>query len=117
MRMDTSHWPRCFLWHGWLRLLSGVKGDTPWAEIAAEVLAICLSALCFVSLRVCFKNGRCLVSLTGRMLLDVCLPTPTFGLMVVLCWISSLVFLSDGSGMLMCLVVLGAIVSVSTLMS
>ena len=25
MRMDKSHWPRCFLWHGWLPLLSGVN--------------------------------------------------------------------------------------------
>ena len=31
MRMDKSHWPRCLLWHGWLPLLSGTGGESPWA--------------------------------------------------------------------------------------
>ena len=34
--MDKSHWPRCFLWHGWLPLLSGANGGSPWAENPAE---------------------------------------------------------------------------------
>ena len=36
MRMDKEHWPRCFLWHGWLPMLSGVNGASPWAANAAE---------------------------------------------------------------------------------
>ena len=36
MRMDKGHWPRCLLWHGWLPMLSGVYGASPWAADAAE---------------------------------------------------------------------------------
>ena len=36
MRMDEAHWPRCLLWHGWLPMLSGVNGVSPWAGTAAE---------------------------------------------------------------------------------
>ena len=36
MRMDKGHWPRCLLWHGWLPLLSGVNGVSPWAATASE---------------------------------------------------------------------------------
>ena len=36
MEMDKSHWPRCLLWHGWLPLLSGASGGSPWAENPAE---------------------------------------------------------------------------------
>ena len=36
MRMDKAHWPRCLLWHGWLPMLSGCNGDSPWAGTAAE---------------------------------------------------------------------------------
>ena len=36
MRMDKAHWPRCLLWHGWLPMLSGSNGDSPWAGTAAE---------------------------------------------------------------------------------
>ena len=36
MRMDKAHWPRCLLWHGWLPLLSGVNGGSPWAADASE---------------------------------------------------------------------------------
>ena len=35
MRMDKGHWPRCLLWHGWLSLLSGVNGASPWAAHAS----------------------------------------------------------------------------------
>ena len=31
MRMDKGRWPRCLLWHGWLPVLSGVNGTSPWA--------------------------------------------------------------------------------------
>ena len=36
MRMDKGHWPRCLLWHGWLPMLSGVNGTSPWAAGASE---------------------------------------------------------------------------------
>ena len=36
MRMDKAHWPRCLLWHGWLPMLSGVNGASPWAASASE---------------------------------------------------------------------------------
>ena len=36
MRMDQAHWPRCLLWHGWLPMLSGVNGSSPWAADASE---------------------------------------------------------------------------------
>ena len=39
MRMDKAHWPRCLLWHGWLPMLSGVNGASPWAADASESAA------------------------------------------------------------------------------
>ena len=39
MRMDKAHWPRCLLWHGWLPMLSGVNGASPWAIDASESAA------------------------------------------------------------------------------
>ena len=36
MEMDNTSWPRCLLWHGWLPLLSGVNGGSPWAQAPAE---------------------------------------------------------------------------------
>ena len=36
MRMDKAHWPRCLLWHGWLPVLSGVNGASPWTVDASE---------------------------------------------------------------------------------
>ena len=30
------HWPRCLPWHGWLPMLSGVNGASPWAADASE---------------------------------------------------------------------------------
>ena len=36
IRMDNAHWPRCLLWHGWLPMLSGVHGASPWAASASE---------------------------------------------------------------------------------
>ena len=39
MRLDKEHWPRCLLWHGWLPVLSGVNGASPWAVDASESAA------------------------------------------------------------------------------
>ena len=36
MGVDKAHWPRCLLWHGWLPVLSGVNGASPWAAGASE---------------------------------------------------------------------------------
>ena len=36
MKMDKTSWPRCLLWHGWLLLLSGINGGSPWAQSPAE---------------------------------------------------------------------------------
>ena len=36
MRMDKAHWPRCLLRHGWLPMLSGVNGVSPWAADASD---------------------------------------------------------------------------------
>ena len=36
MRLDKANWPRCLLWHGWLPMLSGVNGASPWAADASE---------------------------------------------------------------------------------
>ena len=36
MRLDKTHWPRCLYWHGWLPMLSGVNGVSPWAGNASE---------------------------------------------------------------------------------
>ena len=35
MSEDKAHWPRCLLWHGWLPMLSGVNGASPWAADAS----------------------------------------------------------------------------------
>ena len=42
MRLDKDHWPRCLLWHGWLPVLSGVNGASPWAVDASESAAYLL---------------------------------------------------------------------------
>ena len=39
MRMDKSHWSRCLFWHGWLPLLSGTGGGSPWA-VGADDAAV-----------------------------------------------------------------------------
>ena len=36
MREEKAHWPRCLLWHGWLPMLSGVHGASPWAAHSSE---------------------------------------------------------------------------------
>ena len=57
MRMDKGHWPRCLLWHGWLPVLCGVNGASPWAADASEsathlvavgaLVSVMGSVLCF----------------------------------------------------------------------
>ena len=42
MRLDKTHWNRCLLWHGWLPMLSGVNGASPWAVDASESAAYLL---------------------------------------------------------------------------
>ena len=39
MRLDLVNWPCCLLWHGWLPMLSGVNGASPWAVDASESAA------------------------------------------------------------------------------
>ena len=36
IELDKTSWPRCLLWHGWLPLLSGINGGSPWAQPPAE---------------------------------------------------------------------------------
>ena len=36
-KWDTSRWPRCLLWHGWLPALGTCQGCTPWAGVAVDV--------------------------------------------------------------------------------
>ena len=36
MREEKAHWPRCLLWHGWLPMLSGINGASPWAAHSCE---------------------------------------------------------------------------------
>ena len=40
MRIDKAHRPRCLLWHGWLPMLSGGNGASPWAVDASESVVI-----------------------------------------------------------------------------
>ena len=44
MRLDKANWPRCLLWHGWLPVLSGVNGPSPWAVDASESAAYLVEA-------------------------------------------------------------------------
>ena len=39
MSLGKANWPRCLLWHGWLPMLSGVNGASPWAVDASESAA------------------------------------------------------------------------------
>ena len=58
MRMDRTHWPRCLLWHGWLPLISGSNGDSPWVDTAARgAVDILKQALGTYSSRYLFKWG------------------------------------------------------------
>ena len=97
MREDKAHWPRCLLQHGWLPMgwlpmLSGVNGASPWATDASE------SALYQVQVALGRYTSGLLAEwslqdgLLMRLLLG-CLAYLKFGLMVVWFWIRSLEFL------------------------
>ena len=90
--MDKGYWPRCLLWHGWLPMLSGSNGVSPWAVSASE------SASYLVEAALGGYSSRLVTEwcLLMRMIWLQLLPwsrfTPTFGLMVVLSLIRSLAF-------------------------
>ena len=42
MSLDKASWLGCLLWHGWLPMLSGVNGASPWAIDASESAAYLL---------------------------------------------------------------------------
>ena len=46
MREDKAHWPRCLLWHGWLPMLSGTNGSSPWAADASEAAGYMVETAC-----------------------------------------------------------------------
>ena len=89
MRMDKAHWPRCLLWHGWLPMLSGVIGVSPWAAGASEcAFYLVETALGWYSSSLLVEwvrseefsdAGAASLAMSGRM--------------VALFWIRSLVFL------------------------
>ena len=85
MRVDKSHRPRCLLWHGWLPLLSGANGESPWAATAGDAAVhMCLRVLLAHTELGSVGAGRVLLMLIGKLLLVGCLRTLMFGLMVVL---------------------------------
>ena len=94
MRMEKGHWPRCLFWHGWLPVLSGVDGASPWAASASE--------------RASYLDEAALGGYSSRLVTEWSPPdefdrvevlhlwsliTPMSGLMVALSLIRSLVFL------------------------
>ena len=79
---------RVFL-DGWLPLLSGVNGASPWAETAAQGAS--LRALLGLTLRCCSLRGVCLVNSMQMMPLYDYLIVPMFELMVLFVWIWYLV--------------------------
>ena len=92
MREDKAHWPRCLLWHGWLPVLSGVNGASPWAVDAFE------SALYMVEVALGRHSSGLVTDWSLPNGLDAdevavgCLTPLKSGLMVVvLFWIPSLV--------------------------
>ena len=75
MRMGQGHWPRCLLWHGWLPMLSGVNGASPWVASASEPVTWLRLPLVGI-LQVWLLSGVPLVSLMGLGLLLLCRITP-----------------------------------------
>ena len=93
MRKDKAHWPRCLLWHGWLSMLSGVNGASPWAADASEsAFYLVETALGQYSSGLVSEwnlpDGFDVDEVSARMP-----DAPRFGLMVVWFWTRSLVFL------------------------
>ena len=87
MEMDKTSWPPCLLWHGWLPLLSGINGGSPWAQSLAE------GAVLGGILPVSFLSGGCLLVLMLRVRLEGLLMSLMFGLMAVWLMTRCLVFL------------------------
>ena len=48
MSLDRGKWPRCLLWHGWLRGLSVAGDRDPWAASFGQ-LACCELERCLVA--------------------------------------------------------------------
>ena len=93
MREEKAHWPRCLLWHGWLPMLSGVNGASPWAAHSSEsAFYLVETSLGQYSSRLVSDWDLPMVFILVRSL-RMCLILPIFGLMVVWCWTRSLVFL------------------------
>ena len=42
---DRSSWPRCLLWHGWLRALACAGGAAPWATSGEDIACAGLERL------------------------------------------------------------------------
>ena len=82
MEMDEASWPRCLLWHGWLPLLSGVNGGSPWSQSPAEGAVNLLECMLRVRLEGLLRNLM-------------------FGLMAVWLMTRCLVFLLLGLGALL----------------
>ena len=94
VRMDEGHWPRCLLWHGWLPLLSGLFGASPWAvPVHLRVLVTLLKLRLEVTFLGWLLSGVPLVSLMESGLPPWSLINPMSGLMVALSLIGLLVFL------------------------
>ena len=53
MRMDKGRWPRCLLWRGWLPMLSGINGASPWAASASEGASYLVEAALG-----CYSSGK-----------------------------------------------------------
>ena len=70
IEMDKTSWPRCLLWHGWLPLLSGINGNSPWSQTPAEgAVYICLNVLLGGILLVSLLSGSYLLVLMLMVLL------------------------------------------------
>ena len=117
MRIEKGHCPRCLFWHGWLPVLSGVNGDSPCAETAAQGSGHLLeSALGSYSSRLLLSGVFLMDSMLMMLLFDY-LVIPMFGLMLVLFWIRFLVPLPLVLGLMpIFLARLGVITSGCTLM-
>ena len=100
MRMDKGHWPRCLLWHGWLPILSGVNGISPWASDATESAGYQAEVALGRYSSGLAANGVPLMSMRIG-LLHWYLIIPMSGRMVALSLIGSLVYLLQVLGSLL----------------
>ena len=65
MREDKAHWPRCLLWHGWLPMLSGVNGASPWAADSSESAGYLVEVALGRYSSGLVAEWRCLMDVTG----------------------------------------------------